>query len=292
MNIVTALIKEIRVYQWVKNSLIFTPLLLSHTFSDSARFMDSVIAFFAFNLCASAVYVINDLCDIESDRKHPEKKFRPVAANIISVNFARIITLILVITSFAIAFTLNREFVLVLLGYFLLTLFYSFGLKKVAIVDVIILGGLYTLRIIAGVVVIRVEISYWLIIFSLFIFISLAILKRYIELFNMKARNEMDMSHRGYKVEDITILSRMGITASNIAILVVALYIHDPLVITKYTSPIWLWFIIPALFYWLSRIWLLANRGELHEDPILFALHDMESYVVAFICILSVVLAI
>jgi len=291
MNSISVLIKEIRVYQWVKNILIFSPLLLSHTFTDTERLIDSFIAFIAFCLCASSVYIINDLCDIEADRKHPIKKNRPIAAGLMSIDFAKVIALLLIVVSAVIAYLQSREFFFVLLGYFSLTLAYSFSLKTFAIVDVLILGGLYTLRIVAGVIVINVEISYWLVVFSLFIFISLAILKRYTELMNMKSRNETDASHRGYEIADADLLSKMGIVSSYIAILVVALYIHDPLVITKYTQPLWLWAVIPAMFYWLSRVWLLASRGEMQEDPVLFALRDKTSYFLIVICLFSILLA-
>lgn len=287
-----AILKEIRIYQWVKNLLIFVPLLLSHTFSDYALVVESLIAFMAFSLCASSVYVINDLCDVESDRIHPVKKFRPIAAGLIPVSTARIIAVILFSMALAIALSLNQEFLMVFCSYFILTLAYSFGLKAFALIDVLILGSLYALRVIAGVVVISVDISYWLVVFSLFAFMSLAMIKRFTELKNMQSRKEYTMTHRGYEVADDGLLLIMGIVSSYIAILVVALYIHDPLVITKYTTPMWLWLVIPAMLYWLSRIWLLANRGDLIEDPVLFALKDKVSYIVMLVCLVSVLLAI
>ena len=288
----TAVLKEIRIYQWVKNLLIFVPLLLSHTFSNYTLVLQSIVAFVAFSLCASSVYVINDLCDIESDRKHPVKKFRPIAAGLIPVSLAITIAIILFSMALVIAISLNQEFLLVFCSYFILTLAYSFGLKAFALIDVLILGGLYSLRVIAGVVVISVDISYWLIVFSLFVFMSLALIKRFIELKNMQSRNESVMTHRGYEVGDAGLILIMGVVSSYIAILVVALYIHDPLVVTKYTSPMWLWLVVPAMLYWLSRMWLLANRGDLIEDPVLFALKDRVSYIVVLICLVSVLLAI
>lgn len=285
-------LKELRIYQWVKNLLIFVPLLLSHNFSDYVLVIESFIAFIAFSLCASSVYVINDLCDIESDRKHPVKKFRPIAAGLISVSRAKIIAVTLFSIALAIALSLNQEFLMVFCSYFILTLAYSFGLKTFALIDVLILGGLYALRVIAGVVVINVDISYWLIVFSLFVFMSLAMIKRFTELKNMQLRNESVMTHRGYEVGDAGLLLIMGIVSSYIAILVVALYIHDPLVVTKYTTPMWLWLVIPAMLYWLSRIWLFANRGNLIEDPVLFVLKDRASYIVVFVCLASILLAI
>jgi len=284
--------KEIRVYQWVKNLLIFVPLLLSHTFLNSDLVIDSIIGFIAFSLCASSVYIINDICDVEADKKHPVKKFRPLAAGSISISFAKIIAVILFSIALVIALNLNQQFVWVFFAYFVLTLAYSFGLKAIALIDVLILGGLYTFRLIAGVVVINVEISYWLIVFSFFVFMSLAIIKRFTELKNMQSRNETVMTHRGYEVSDTALLLIMGVVSSYIAVLVVALYIHDPLVVTKYTSPVWLWFVIPAMTYWLSRIWMIANRGQLTEDPVLFALKDRVSYAVVLVCLASVLLAI
>jgi len=288
----SVIFKEIRVYQWVKNLLIFVPLLLSHTFLISDLVIDSIIAFIAFSLCASSVYVINDICDVEADKKHPVKKFRPVAAGSISISTAKIIAVILFSIALVIALNLNQQFVWVFCAYFILTLAYSFGLKAITLIDVLILGGLYTFRLIAGVVVINVEISYWLIVFSFFVFMSLAIIKRFIELKNMQSRNETVMTHRGYEVSDTGLLLIMGVVSSYIAVLVVALYIHDPLVVTKYSSPVWLWFVIPAMTYWLSRIWMIANRGNLTEDPVLFALKDRVSYAVFLVCLASVLLAI
>lgn len=287
-----AVLKEIRVYQWVKNLLIFVPLLLSHTFSNYSLVLESIIAFVAFSLCASSVYIINDICDIESDRNHPVKKFRPIAAGLIPISIAKIIAALLFSVSLFIALRLNYEFLFVFCSYFILTLAYSFGLKAFALIDVLILGSLYTLRVIAGVVVISVDISYWLIVFSLFVFMSLAMIKRFTELKNMQSRNESVMTHRGYEVGDAGLILIMGIVSSYIAILVVALYIHDPLVVTKYTTPMWLWLVIPAMMFWLSRMWLLANRGDLIEDPVLFAIKDRVSYIVVVVCLESVILAI
>jgi len=287
-----AILKEMRVYQWVKNTLIFIPLLLSHRYTNLDAVAVSFIAFIAFSLCASSVYIINDLCDVESDRKHPIKKFRPIAAGILSPFVAKIAALFLFIAALGVALLINQQFVLVFSTYFILTFTYSFGLKEQAIIDVLILGGLYTLRIIAGIYAINVEMSFWLLVFSLFIFISLAMLKRFIELKNMEDRNEEKMTRRGYVVGDADLISKMGVVSSYIAILVIALYIHDPLVTAKYSSPVWLWLVIPAMLYWLSRVWLIANRGELHEDPVLFALRDKASYVVAIVCLVSVLVAI
>lgn len=284
--------KEIRVYQWVKNLLIFVPLLLSHTFLNSDLVIDSIIAFIAFSLCASSVYVINDICDVEADKKHPVKKFRPLAAGLIPISTARIIAVILFSIALVIALNLNQQFVWVFCAYFILTLAYSFGLKAIVLIDVLILGGLYTFRLIAGVVAINVDFSYWLIVFSFFVFMSLAMIKRFTELKNMQSRNETVMTHRGYEVSDTGLLLIMGVVSSYIAVLVVALYIHDPLIVTKYTSPVWLWLVIPAMTYWLSRIWMIANRGNLTEDPVLFALKDRVSYVVVLVCLASVLLAI
>ena len=287
-----AIIREIRVYQWVKNLLIFVPLLLSHSYSNLELIIQSTIAFFAFCLCASSVYVINDLCDIEADRDHPTKKNRPIAAGLISRFSAKILAVVLFTTALLIAYYLNKDFLFIFLSYFTLTLAYSFGLKALAIIDVLILGGLYTLRVIAGVVVINVEISFWLIVFSLFVFFSLALLKRYIELKNLLGRNKKTAGGRGYAVDDLNLLLIMGVISSFIATLVVALYIHDPAVATIYSNPIWLWMVLPAMLFWLSRIWLMANRGELNEDPVLFALSDGVSYLVVVVCMTSVVLAV
>ena len=289
---IAAIIKEMRIYQWVKNTLIFVPLLLSHTYTDSELLLTSLIAFVAFSLCASSVYIINDLCDVESDRKHPIKKFRPIAAGMLSPLAAKIAALVLFVIALVVSLQINQEFVLVFLAYFILTFAYSFGLKELAIIDVLILGGLYTLRIIAGIYAIDVDMSFWLLVFSLFIFISLAMLKRFIELKNMDERNEKKMTRRGYVVGDADLISKMGIVSSYIAILVIALYIHDPLVAAKYSTPAWLWLVIPAMLYWLSRIWLIANRGLLHEDPVLFALKDKASYIVVIVCLISVLFAI
>ena len=267
-----------RLHQWAKNVLIFLPLLLAHQVTNLPLVLASVIAFFAFGLCASAVYVQNDLLDLEADRHHARKRFRPFASGALSLKFGLLLAPALLLLAVFAALLLSPAFLGVLALYFVTTFSYSLYFKRQAIVDVLILAGLYTVRIVAGGVAVGVGVSPWLLAFSLFFFLSLAYVKRFTELRALPL--EGSLRSRGYSSSDLEGLADLGVASGYIAVLVIALYINSPEVRELYRTPEVLWLLCPLLVYWVSRVWLLARRGEMHDDPVVFALKDRNSYVV------------
>lgn len=288
-------LKAIRLHQWAKNALLFVPLFVAHKAGDVHAVSQTFVAFLAFSICASATYLLNDIFDLESDRKHPTKRKRPIASGAISIKNGIILMKLLMIVGLVLALTLNAYFVGTLLIYLLVTILYSFKLKKLATVDVLVLAGLFTIRVIAGGAAIAVEPSFWLLSFSMFIFLSLALVKRVSELVRAEEEqkaNPVDdnkISGRGYYTSDITVLQTLGSTAGFMAVLVMAFYINSDDVVALYHSPKILWLICPALGYWVMRMWMLTARGQMNEDPISFAITDKNSWCVGVIVgILSV----
>ncbi|MDM8566884.1 UbiA family prenyltransferase [Candidatus Halobeggiatoa sp. HSG11] len=272
-------IKSLRPHQWVKNTLIFLPLILAHQILDISKLADAMLAFLAFSLIASSGYVINDLLDLAADRTHPTKKNRPFASGKLPIKFGLPIFVILVSLGFFISLLwLNLNFTGMLALYLALTLAYSFYLKKKLVVDVIVLAGLYTHRILAGGLAVSVEVSSWLLAFSMFMFMSLALLKRYVELHHLTSKKKV--KNRGYEIGDICMIASMGPTSGYLAVLVFSLYISSDKVTTLYSSPFILWLTCPVLLYWITRIWFLANRKQMLDDPVQFALTDKISWLV------------
>lgn len=280
-----AWLKALRPHQWLKNLLVFVPLLTAHRFLDPMAVADALLAFAAFSLCASGVYVLNDLLDLEADRRHPRKRRRPFAAGQLPLLHGLIAGPLLTLGGVAMALACSPGFAAVLLGYYILTLGYSLRLKRVVMLDVVLLASLYTLRIIGGTVAIAAELSFWLLAFSMFIFLSLALLKRYTELHSVLASGKTRASGRGYDVEDLPLLQSLGAAAGYCAVLVMALYINSPDSVELYRHPRLLWFICPVLLYWVSRAWVIAHRGTMHDDPIVFAATDRASQIVAALCV-------
>lgn len=284
-------LKAIRLKQWVKNLLIFVPLITAHKVFQLNAVVNSLIAFFAFSLMASGVYLINDLMDIESDRHHSEKKHRPFASGQLSILAGIAGVPILGMASFFLSLWLPGEFLLVLFIYFVTTIGYSFYFKKIVLVDVICLASLYTLRIFSGSMATGIVISQWLFAFSLFFFVSLAFVKRYSELYALRRQNKEISKGRGYLAGDLEQLATMGSANGYIAVLVFALYINSAEVKNIYSFPAVLWFICPLLLYWISRIWFKAHRGEVQEDPIVFAIRDKITYVVGMLIAAIIIFA-
>ncbi|MFK5915049.1 MAG: UbiA family prenyltransferase [Woeseiaceae bacterium] len=285
------ILKAIRLHQWAKNILIFTALILSHSWFNTTSIQLSIYAFFAFCFSASSIYLFNDLIDLEADRRHHIKKNRPLAAGTISIPFAVLLVPILLGLSFLFASQVNMDFIIILSLYLTLTTAYSLFLKPIALLDVITLTTLYTIRIIAGAIAINVPLSYWLLAFSMFIFLSLALIKRFSELKNLIQQGETSSLSRGYHTDDLPAVSLFGISSGYISVLVLVLYIHDLQAGNIYSYPDWLWFVAVAVLYWISRMWLLAFRGKMNEDPVLFALHDRNSYIFSLFVALSLYLA-
>ncbi|WP_226859357.1 UbiA family prenyltransferase [Acidithiobacillus albertensis] len=274
--------KALRVHQWLKNILVFIPMLLAHQISNVSLWANGLLAFISFSLCASSVYLLNDLLDLSADRLHPRKRLRPFASGELSMVQGIALIPLLLLAAFTIAaLWLPTDFVIVLVVYYLLTVSYSFWLKAVVLLDALLLAGLYTIRIIGGMAATQIGPSFWLLTFSIFLFFSLALIKRYSELLALKQRGQLTTHGRGYHVEDLVMLMGFGVACGFMAVLVSALYINSDKVKVLYQHPAFLWLVSPILLYWISRIWLIAHRGGMHDDPVVFAAKDKGSWAVA-----------
>jgi 4-hydroxybenzoate polyprenyltransferase len=273
-------IKALRVHQWLKNLLVAVPLLAAHQLNSNLGLMHVLYAFLAFSMCASSVYVLNDLLDLDSDRQHIRKRKRPFAACTIPLWQGIVMVPILLLISLAISLLLSKQFFFVLCTYFVLTLAYSIRLKKQVIVDVMLLAGLYTMRIIAGAAATQIKPSFWLLAFSIFFFLSLALIKRYSEMFITLKSNKQEAAGRGYSVDDLPVLMCIGVSSGMLSVLVFALYLNNPEINKMYPDTMWLWLIPPLLLYWISRIWMKAHRGQVDDDPLVFAAKDWQSLLV------------
>ncbi len=273
-------LRAARVHQWVKNLLLFVPVVMAHELLDRQALTLAVLAFFAFSLCASGVYVVNDLFDLESDRQHIRKRHRPIASGELSIPKAAFFALLLFLGGFAFAAPLPLKFCAALAFYVCVTMAYSLVLKTLVMVDIITLACLYTLRIHAGGYASSVLVSPWLLIFSIFWFTSLACVKRFSEIASAKEKASDAIARRGYVPGDLDQVAQFGSASGYISVLVMALYVSSRDVTTLYAYPQFLWLICPLLLYWISRVWLLAHRGKLHDDPIVFAITDKVSYLV------------
>ena len=278
--------KMIRTYQWVKNFLIFLPLILAHKFLDVNLLLKALVAFFSFSFLSSSVYIINDIMDVESDRIHPSKKNRPIASGAVKISSALKVAFILMPLSFIISIFLGKEFLFVLLTYFITTSCYSFYLKKIMLVDILILSLLYTVRMFAGGVALNIYLSPWLFMFSMFFFFSLACAKRYSELYAVRNNLQDEIKGRGYQAQDLEQIQIFGSSSGYIAILIFALYIQSDISMKLYKTPSFFWALCPIMLYWISRVWLLSHRGQMTQDPIIFALKDKVSYVVLILSII------
>jgi 4-hydroxybenzoate polyprenyltransferase len=292
-NYFGALFKTMRFHQWSKNLLIFVPLLASHRLLEFPLILAGFIAFFSFGLCASSVYILNDLFDLPYDRAHPTKCNRQLAAGAFPIFHAALLVPLFLITSFSLAFFyLPIKFVALLLAYYILTLGYTLWLKRLVMIDVITLAMLYTTRVLAGAAAMMLVTTFWILAFCMFIFLSLAFVKRYTELRNVKQRkNQTSIPGRGYQSDDLYLLTSLGGASGYTSVLVLALYINDMSSAALYHDSRWMWLACPLLMFWLSRVWLLAHRGEMYDDPIVFALRDNVSRWVGLIFLLVFVLA-
>lgn len=274
---VKSMIRVLRPHQWAKNVLVFFPMLLANQFGWEV-FIHAIIAFVAFSLIASSGYVFNDLLDIASDRRHEEKSKRPFASGDLSVIAGMALIPTLFIGAIATALVLGFGFVALIIAYFILTTAYSIKLKRVEIVDVILLSGFYSLRIHAGALATGIVTSIWLLAFSTFFFLNLAFIKRSAELVKKISQGDSNPMGRAYQLADQPQLSVLGSVSGFVSILVLALYINSDVVRNLYKAPEYLWVICLVLMYWVSRIWLLTNRGFMSHDPVLFALRDKGSW--------------
>ncbi|HST03013.1 MAG TPA: UbiA family prenyltransferase, partial [Usitatibacter sp.] len=253
-----SLFRALRAYQWAKNILLFVPLLTAHVLFDPDALLAVAFAFVAFSLAASSVYLANDVTDLQDDRRHPTKRNRPLASGELHIGYAMMLVPGLLAAAFAIATLLPADFGLLLAMYLAVNLAYSLGLKRVPLVDVFVLAGLYTLRILAGAAAVDVPVSHWLLAFSLFAFLSLALAKRFVEVSNVAARDESRVGGRGYVAGDASLLAMLGVACAGLSTLVFALYITSPQVVVLYSAPAILWLAVPVLLYWMSRVWFIA----------------------------------
>jgi 4-hydroxybenzoate polyprenyltransferase len=287
-----ALWRALRLHQWAKNLLLFLPLLAAHQVGNGAQLLAAGLAFLAFGLTASAVYLLNDLLDLSADRRHPSKCRRPFAAGTLPLAWGLLLAPLLLLGAAAISgLWLPAPFGAVLVGYFLLTSAYSFALKRLPILDVMTLAALYTLRVIAGAAAVAIWPSFWLLAFSLFLFLSLALVKRYAELDGLQARGELTAAGRGWQVADLPLIGGLGAASGMAAVLVLALYIDSEPARRLYQLPEALWLLTPLLLYWVSRLWFKTHRGEMHDDPVVFALRDRVSLGIGGVAVAIVLLA-
>lgn len=286
-----AFLRACRLHHWTKNILIFVPMMTAHLWTDSAVVLAAVLAFLAFGICASSVYLLNDLLDVQSDRLHRSKRNRPFASGELPVRTGLVAIPVMLAIAAGIALLLPPAFGLILVGYFALTTLYSLVLKRQPIVDVLTLTAFYGVRILAGAAATGVVPSVWLLAFAGFLFLSLAFVKRYTELIELKQSGRLAASGRSYVVDDSAILLSLGSASGYLAVLVFALYLNTAIVKELYRTPQLLWLICPLVLYWISRVWLLANRGQMPDDPVVFAMKDRISQCTWLIVALVVILA-
>lgn len=283
-------LKAMRVYQWLKNTLLFVPILTTFSFSNVMGVTHTCMAFLSFSLLASATYILNDVMDIDSDRAHPRKSKRPFASGELPILSGLIFSAVLLIAGVVLSLFVSSGFTTVLLIYLCITVAYSFALKSIVLIDVIILSLLYTSRIIAGGVAIGEPISSWLLAFSVFIFLSLALIKRCAELVSLQKENKIEILGRAYTTNDLVVLWPLGIGAAMSSVVVFGLFISAPETVGRYASPHILWLCAVILTYWLSRLWIITARGQMHDDPIIFAIKDRTSrYTIATIVLVAII---
>lgn len=285
------ILKQLRVHQWVKNSLIFLPLVASHQILSPTTYLYSLFGICAFSLITSTVYVINDLLDLENDRTHETKKKRPLASGDLSI----ILGLVLVVACFTsgsvIAYAISPLFLILALVYILINLFYSGKAKKIIILDCILLSMMYTYRIFLGTIIASLEVSVWMISFSFFLFLSLAFIKRYSELFNLKRKSIEKSKGRAYQVNDMPVIIGMAIGAGFLSILVLDIYLNQDEIKETFKSIWFAYFCLPTLLYWLARIFIKTARGNMNEDPVTYAIKDKASLVIGTLFVVFFFLA-
>lgn len=285
-------LRSLRLYQWLKNVLVFVPLLAAHRFHEMPLLAATVLAFLSFGLCASSVYVLNDLLDLCDDRRHPRKRRRPFASGAIPLQAGLWMIPLLLGLSIAVGLVLPGSFLMMLGIYYGLTLAYSLRLKRIVILDVVVLAALFTVRMMAGSAAVAIWPSSWLLALSMFLFISLALVKRYAELVTMRMDHGPDARAREYVASDAELLSAMGVSSGFVAVLVMVLYITSGPAQIYYGRHQIIWLVCPFLLFWICYMWLVAHRGGMHDDPLVFALKDRTSRVALGLMAIIMLLAI
>ena len=288
----TTYLEGIRIHQWLKNLLVFLPILpvLGHLEFD--QISRTLIAFFAFSFIGTSVYVMNDFLDLESDRTHPRKRRRPFASGEIPIKTGLILSLLFLVSGFSLAFMASSALAGVLLLYFVITSAYSLRLKRAPIVDVIVLAALYVFRVVAGALAADLRITFWILAFSAFLFFSLALVKRCAELRSMVNEGKKSVAGRGYHIEDEQVLQSLGTASGLMSVVVLGIYITAPTTSQAFSQPDLLGLLCFILLYWIGRIWIKAHRGQMHDDPVLFAVRDRISRYLAIIGALVVAAAV
>lgn len=284
-------LRALRVHQWLKNVLLFVPMLTAFSFTDLDKMAIMVVAFFSFSFVASATYIVNDLWDLGNDRMHPRKRLRPFASAKIPILYGLVMAGGMLLLAFFMAFVVSFNFFLMLCVYLILTSAYSWTLKQYVLIDVLMLSILYTLRILAGSVVIGIATSFWLLGFSIFIFFSLALVKRCSELVSLNQIGKHATRGRDYQVNDLVVLWPLGIGSALSAVVVFGLFISAPETQVRYATPELLWISAIGLIYWLARLWIKTARGEMHDDPIIYAIKDYGSQITILAIITVVIVA-
>jgi 4-hydroxybenzoate polyprenyltransferase len=285
-------LSALRPRQWLKNVLVFVPIFTAHLFIEPVLLVRTLVAFIAFSCCASSGYLINDLCDLEADRHHPEKRLRPFASGRLPLAYGLALAPALALFGCGLGWLLSGRSVGILLLYFTVAGAYTLALKKVVLLDVLVLAALYTLRIIGGGVAIAIWPSVWLTGFSMFLFVSLAFIKRYTELVVMRTVDGDHATARGYELRDAELLASKGTASGYAAVVVLALYIASGAVKTLYSTHQVLWFVCPLLLYWIGYLWLIAHRGEMLHDPLVFAMRDRTSRILILLMLAATLIAI
>jgi 4-hydroxybenzoate polyprenyltransferase/phosphoserine phosphatase len=286
-----AIVRALRPHQWAKNVLVLVPLFAAHRIGDLTSLAHALAALVAFCLCASSVYLVNDMLDLEADRGHARKSKRPFASGDLSIATGLLLAPLLLALAALIAVFLPLKFQLCLAAYYALTFAYSIKLKRLVLVDAVALAGLYTLRIIAGAGAVTVALSFWLLLFSVFLFLSLAFVKRYAELDALRRQQKLQALGRGYRVEDLAVLQSFGTAAGYLSVLVLALYINSPEIQPLYSRPKVIWMLCVLMLYWISRVWMTAHRGAMHDDPVVYALRDRISLGIGLLAAITIAIA-
>lgn len=284
-------LRALRVHQWLKNLLLFVPMLTAFSFTEIGMLAVMAVAFLAFSLAASATYIVNDLWDLENDRAHPRKRLRPFASARIPILNGLVVAGAALALAFVLALTVSQGFFLMLLLYLVLTSAYSWGLKEYVLIDVLMLSLLYTLRILAGSVAVGIATTFWLLAFSVFMFLSLALVKRCSELVSYDQIGKAATRGRDYRVSDLAVLWPLGVGAALSAVVIFGLFISAPETQTRYATPHLLWLVAIGLIYWLARLWIKTSRGEMHHDPVIYAIKDRASRITILAIIITMLVA-
>jgi 4-hydroxybenzoate polyprenyltransferase len=284
-----AWLRALRLHQWAKNVLIFVPVAAAHKLLLPIPAFLSTVAFVIFGMSASGTYLLNDLMDLDADRAHPTKRGRPFAAGVLSLKTGLLLAFGLIASGLVLAAgLLGWKYLLTLVGYVIATLWYSRSLKRIPMVDVLTLAALYALRVIAGAAATEIIPSFWLLAFTMFLFLSLAVAKRYSELKLMMKSGRTETAGRGYTTDDVALLQSSGLSSGYIAVLVLALYVNSDVAQKMYSHPRLMWLLCPLLLYWVTRVWFKTSRGQMDDDPVIFALRDRPSLYVAAVAALLI----